>query len=361
MFYVKCCKPTIEDNNTYIRIQNYKEFVTKESIINYFFKSPDNEYFDKPFRIKQIFTFIFKQKIFDFQAMTNISTALRDALDNDYGVLDIEKVDVKESVDGTKKFLFKLSDDNCIESVVLKDKNERLTFCISTQSGCRMGCTFCLTGKMNLKRNLNFSEIVSQVLYLSALHPDKHFNIVFMGMGEPLDNYDNLAFAIKVFTDKLYMDMSVTRITVSTCGLVHKIPQLVNDFPSINLAVSINTLIQEKRERIMPISRKYPVDVLMKTLNECYVSTKNRITLEYVLLKGFNMGQEDIDAFSGLKRGRFLINIIPENQREHRPSEKSVTAFCNKLRAMGFNVSRRYRRGDDISAACGQLYWENRE
>lgn len=316
--------------------------------------------FDKPFRLNQIKDFIFKKKIFDFQEMSNLSKDLRKTLTEKYFVLSLLPVKKNHSSDGTIKYLFELPDKNCIEAVMLKDKNDRFTFCISTQVGCRMDCKYCKTGSMGFIRNLDYFEILSQILFLSRETGNSNFNIVFMGMGEPLDNYDNLIKSIEILINKNYFAVSSSRITISTCGLSDKITDFFKIFPKVNLAVSLNSLIQNKREKLMPISKKFNVDNLIKTLIANCRSIGNRITLEYVLIKDINDGIDEINALKKIDKKAFLINIIPingGNEIFQRPLENEIKVFCDKIGELGFNVTRRYRRGEDIEAACGQLYW----
>lgn len=322
---------------------------------------------DKKFRKKQIWEFIFKKKIFSFDLMKNLPLALRERLNASFSILGLEEQRRQKASDGTVKFLFRLSDDSSVEAVLLEDKNSNYTFCISTQCGCRMGCTFCKTGEMGLIRDLTPAEIVSQILFIAGYLQEKHdigekkFNIVFMGMGEPLDNFDNLLAAIRLIIAKDGFALSPQRITVSTCGVAAKIPPLLEEVPSIGLAVSLNSAIESKRSSIMPITRKYPLKELAAVLTDCFERFHNRITLEYVLIKGFNMGEEDIEALKMFNSKAFHINIIPLNRSEaeaERPSEAEIKFFITRLEQMNFRVSRRYRRGDEIQAACGQLYWE---
>jgi 23S rRNA (adenine2503-C2)-methyltransferase len=316
----------------------------KESIFSLIYSAEKNKFFDNPYRIKQIFDFIFNT-------------------DNYFSIINIVPVAERTSVDGTKKYLFELEDGNCVESVILKDENERYTFCISSQVGCKFSCKFCMTGKMGFIRNLTYSEIISQVLFLAEAVKSS-FNIVFMGMGEPLDNYENLSKTINILTDKKYLALSLTRITVSTCGITENISILLKDFPKINLAVSVNSFLQDKREEIMPVTKIYPLKDLINVLYKCFEIYKSRITLEIVLIKGFNDMEDEITAIKKLKREPFMINIIPLNEGSSdklmKSDEDSIKHFCEKIKDSGFNVTRRYRRGEDIEASCGLLYWKNK-
>ncbi|HOV13533.1 MAG TPA: 23S rRNA (adenine(2503)-C(2))-methyltransferase RlmN [Spirochaetota bacterium] len=322
---------------------------------------------DKPYRVKQIIEAIFIKRIFSFKEISNIPKQLRDYLSSMYYVLDVKPVKELVSKDGTIKFLFELTDGNCIESVYLKDKNNRITFCVSSQVGCRMGCKFCKTGLMGLIRNLSYSEIISQILYLSSVMDndkdvvDTSFNIVFMGMGEPLDNYDELVKTIEILTDKRYFNLSQSRITISTCGVLDKIPKILERFNNLKIALSLITANNTKRKSIMPITNKFDIESLRHTLPDCYKKYKNRITLEYVLIKNLNMGNEDIDDLQIFNDEAFHINLIPLNHNDdniERPTEDDIKTFQSKLEKKGFCVTRRFRRGDDIKADCGQLYWD---
>lgn len=323
-----------------------------------------NSHLDNQYRIKQLIHSIFIKKIFNISDFTIIPKTIRSSLDKDFYILNLIPLKKNISKDGTIKFLFKLSDNNCIESVILKDKNNRITFCISTQVGCKMNCRFCMTGKMGFIRNLEYTEIISQILFLSSIE-NKNFNIVFMGMGEPLDNYENLYKSISILIDKLYFGFSISRITISTSGIIDGIHRLLHDFPSINISISINSMIKKVREELMPISKKNPIDKLFKELYEDYDKYKKRFTLEYVLIKNKNLNINEINEFKKIKKkDAFLINIIPVNSINEpdieKPDEKHIKWFCRNLKEIGFKVTRRYRRGEDINSACGQLYWDNK-
>lgn len=321
---------------------------------------------DKPFRKKQLFQAVFSCGITDFNEITTVPAELKSKLSENYALSLVSEADRFVSSDGTVKFLFKLYDDNYVESVFLIDKNNRVTFCISSQIGCRMGCVFCQTGKMGLIRNLTSEEIVSQVISLYGYMKndlkidDRMFNIVYMGMGEPLDNFNELVSSLKMTTDKGFFGLSPSRITVSTCGMLDKIEPLLEEFPALRIAVSLNSSIQEKREKVMPVSVKYPVTDIFSVLSELFIKYKNRFTLEYVLIKGFNDGKEDIKELLKFNTNAFHINIIPLNHSDEivkRPSEGDINYFMNELEKKKVCVTRRYRRGEDIKADCGQLYY----
>ncbi len=339
----------------------------KESLINTILTSQDvliKSYIDNNYRVKQLIHAIFKKKILNIQNFSTIPQNIRTSLEKNFEVLNLFPEDKKISKDGTIKYLFKLSDGNCVESVILKDKNDRYTLCISTQIGCRMNCIFCMTGKMGFIRNLDFTEIISQILYISSTIT-KYFNIVFMGMGEPLDNYENLKKAIEILTSKNYFGLSITRLTVSTSGIINNINKLLEDFPLINISISINSMIQKNRESLMPVSKKYPLEKLFNELYKSIDKNITRFTLEYVLISNKNINIDEINEFKKIKNKKlFLINVIPMNDINDKnyiiPPEKEIKWFCNKLKESGFNVTRRYRRGEDINSACGQLYFKNK-
>jgi len=322
---------------------------------------------DKPFRIKQLKTAVFSNGIIDLNNVTTIPFPLRNQLIEKFEIVSLREETRQVSTDGTVKFLFRLNDDHFIESVFLIDKNNHVTFCISSQVGCRMGCVFCQTGKMGLLRNLTSYEIVSQVIFLYSFMvnekkiDDRLFNIVFMGMGEPLDTIDEVIKAIGFITEKNNFSLSPTRITVSTCGILDKIEQILTIYPTLRVAVSLNSAIQEERMKIMPITKKFSVRDIESQLKRIYFTFKNRITLEYVLIKGVNDTIEDINALEIFNNEAFHLNIIPLNHSDNsisRPDEKAIKHFIDTLENKGFCVTRRYRRGDDIKADCGQLYYE---
>ena len=324
---------------------------------------------DKPFRKKQIYDAIFKKGVVEISAISTLSKDLRNQLTQNFHILELEEIVRKESVDGTVKFLFRLHDGKCVEAVFLIDKNNHVTFCISSQVGCRMGCVFCKTGTMGLQRNLSALEILSEVLYLYHFMTaekglkDQLFNIVYMGMGEPLDDLDNVTESISMITNPTFFGLSPSRITISTCGLLDRIEPTMQRFPTLRFALSLNHPIQEEREKIMPIARKFSLDEIAVKLKDLYAKYKNRFTLEYVLIKDVNMSKKDIDALQRFRHPAFHINLIPLNHSDDkvkRPEEKEISRFMQELEKRHFCVTRRYRRGADIDAACGELcYREN--
>ncbi|MBR6199259.1 MAG: 23S rRNA (adenine(2503)-C(2))-methyltransferase RlmN [Spirochaetales bacterium] len=326
---------------------------------------------DKPYRLDQILQSIYKNCVLSFDDMTNLSISMRESLSDRYNILGVREEQCWTSSDGTIKFLFELCKDRqFVESVYLKDKNNRVTFCVSSQVGCRMGCTFCKTGRMGLIRNLTAGEIISEVMFLWNVMKhdesvtDKFFNIVFMGMGEPLDNIDNLCAAIDKITNQQYIGMSQTRITISTCGLVDKIESVLIKFPQINFALSLNSSRQEQRLTVMPAAKLHSISEMKKILDGLAVKYKTRFTLEYVMIAGFNICYEDAAALKCWTPKHYLINLIPLNhsdEHQKRPNEHQITKFADMLQSFGLKVTRRYRRGADIQADCGQLFLERAE
>ncbi|MCG8572489.1 MAG: 23S rRNA (adenine(2503)-C(2))-methyltransferase RlmN [Spirochaetes bacterium] len=328
---------------------------------------------DKKFRHQQIRDFVFKKYNLDFTGISTLPKKMRERLEQEFVICPLKEISRITAADQTTKFLFQLGDQVQIESVVLFTKNQQTTFCISSQCGCRMGCQFCQTGKMGLVRNLTCSEIIAQVLFLAnfsinnqLIQPDEHFNIVFMGMGEPLDNLLAVKEALHYLTHPDFFHIASSRITISTCGMLDQIEPLLKDFPKIKLAVSLNSAIDEKREQIMPINKKFPIKKIAADLTKIYGKYGNRITLEYVLINDFNDGPEDWLALKEFQHKAFHINIIPFNDTNNleskklRPSESRIKRFIKELEDIGFRVSRRYRRGSEIQADCGQLYWKNK-
>lgn len=315
---------------------------------------------EKPYRAEQIYGWLFRKKAPDIDSMTDISKAFRERLKEEFYVGGIKVLDVKKSSDGTRKFLSLLEDGARIESVLIPE-TDRLTLCVSTQAGCALGCRFCMTGMTGFTRNLGLAELAGEVFAaISMLDKGERItNVVLMGMGEPLANYDNVLRFIQVLTDGLGFGFSHNKVTVSTAGLVPAIIRLGMD-ANVNLAVSLNATTDETRSRIMPINRKYPIDELVGALRTYPLHGKKNITIEYVLLKNVNDTLEDARRLVKLLRGiNCKINLIPFNPFPgaafERPEEQRVIAFGKILQDAGHNVFTRQSKGVDILAACGQL------
>lgn len=308
------------------------------------------------YRATQLFKWLYQKDAAAFSDMTNISKALREELAATSFISRLEPEVVETGKDGTRKYLFRLSDGNAIESVLIPEE-DRNTLCISTQAGCAMQCAFCLTGTFRLTRNLTTSEIVNQIL---AVRRDADVrNIVLMGMGEPLHNLDNVIPALKIMLEDNGLQFSSRRVTVSTCGLVPEIDRLGREV-TVNLAVSLNATTDELRDRIMPVNRRYPIAALMAALKRFPLPGRRKITIEYVMLGGLNDSQEDAKRLVKLLSDvPNKINLIPFNPHEGAdfapPTQSALDAFHRYLLDRHFTVITRNSRGDDISAACGQL------
>ena len=313
------------------------------------------------YRGRQIFHWVYGKGIDSVDMMTNLSRGHRALLSQKVYISRLIEIKRQISSDGTEKFLFALEDDHRIESVLIPEE-ERLTLCISTQVGCGMGCTFCLTGKGGLIRNLKSSEIINQFLTIQKNLPrDKWItNIVFMGMGEPLANYKNTIKAIEILTHPHGIAFSARKITLSTSGLIPQIKRLGESGLNINLAISLNASADEQRCMIMPINNRYPLPKLLDACKKYPLKKRRMLSFEYVLIKGLNDSPEDALRVTKLLRGiRCKINLLPFNEfpgsQYKKPSEESVLKFQEVLLNHHFSVFIRKSRGADILAACGQL------
>ena len=313
----------------------------------------------QPFRAIQISKWLYKKGVDCFDEMSDLSKDFRDLLDFSFSIKpSLELVQEQVSIDGTKKYLFKLDDGNQIESVLIPEKS-RKTLCISSQVGCALGCTFCMTGTVGKIRNLKPSEILDQYMMVNQYNENCITNIVFMGMGEPLDNLDNLVKVINVLTDQNYLALSPKRITVSTSGLVPQIKKL-GEQVSVNLAVSLNAPRDELRDEIMPLNKRYPISELLKASVNFPVPNRKYLMFEYVLLKGVNDSDSDAHTLGRLLRGiKCKINVIPFNEASPLPYKspdwERVLKFQDILISYRINVRIRKSRGSDILGACGQL------
>ena len=313
------------------------------------------------YRGKQIFNWVYGKASESIDKMSDLSKEARSLLSQKAYISQLEEVKRQHSSDGTEKYLFALEDGHRIESVLIPEDG-RLTLCISTQAGCGMGCSFCLTGKGGLVRNLNSSEIINQVLKVQDGLPEgaRLTNIVIMGMGEPLINYNNTIKAIEILTHPLGPAIGARRITLSTSGLIPQIKKLGQSGLNINLAISLNASTDEQRNLIMPVNKKYPIVRLLDACREYPLKRNRMLSFEYVLLDGINNSPEDAKRVAKLLKGiRCKINLIPFNEfpgsSYKRPSEASVLQFQEILTEHHYSVFIRKSRGTDILAACGQL------
>jgi len=316
------------------------------------------------FHARQIFRWIYRRGVTDVEAMTDLSLELRAALAREFTLSTPTLAHRETSIDGTEKFLLRLADGRQIESVFIPD-TPAMTFCISTQVGCAMACAFCLTGKMGLVRNLTAAEIVGQVRVLAgALNMrDTRFNIVLMGMGEPLHNYDETMKALRILADEHGFDMSPRRITLSTVGLLPALERLAREPVMPNLAISLHAPTDLQRGELVPINRKYGVTDIIAACKRFPLKKRSRITFEYVLLAGVNDSPQDARRLAKPVAGvKAKVNLIPLNAAAgipfERPSDEAIDRFARIVSEHGVDVSVRKSRGRDIRAACGQLIVE---
>ncbi|HEX8949167.1 MAG TPA: 23S rRNA (adenine(2503)-C(2))-methyltransferase RlmN [Dissulfurispiraceae bacterium] len=310
------------------------------------------------FRAKQALHWIYEKRAQSILEISELSKDLREKLSARAYTSNLELLERQRSKDGTEKFLFGLEDGESVESVLIPDE-DRLTLCISSQVGCAMGCRFCLTGKLGIRRNLAAFEIVDQVISVGRLvAPDQITNIVFMGMGEPLANFGNVVEALLRITGLL--KISPKRITLSTSGIAPKILELSKEAPMVNLAISLNATTDEVRNYLMPVNKTYPLMALLDACRRFPLPARRRITFEYVLLKGINDTLEDARRLVHLLKGiPSKVNLIPFNPHQgsefHRPEERRVIEFQDILVGAHMTAIIRKSKGQDILAACGQL------
>jgi 23S rRNA (adenine2503-C2)-methyltransferase len=318
----------------------------------------------KPFVAKQIFSWIYNKTNPDIETWSNISKINKEKIKALLNTRSdtVEKIERDSS--GTKKYLIRLNDNLLIESVLIKEK-DHYTFCISSQVGCALKCSFCATGKMGFFRNLTSGEILNQIVILKNELGDyrKKINLVFMGMGEPLLNYENLIKALKIITDENALNIAQRNITVSTSGFLERIKQLENEFSKIKISFSLNGSSQKKRELLMPVSKKEPIAPILN-----YFKTKKRqfrVTFEFVLIRDINDNIEDAKELTKLLSGiPCKINLIPYNENKSiefkTPSKRKVENFSDILFKKGYTVTVRWSKGKEIKSACGQLSADNR-
>ena len=314
---------------------------------------------EKPYRAKQVCKWLYQKDATTFDEMTDLSYETRDKIKSVFNLeSSVKVIEEQKSTDGTVKYLFELSDSNRIESVVIPEK-KRNTLCISSQVGCALGCRFCLTGTVGKIRDLDTSEIVDQYLFVSSRLQTPVTNIVFMGMGEPLDNLERVVDSIEILTDKNSIGMSPKRITVSTSGLVPAINELGKRI-SVNLSISLNASNDMTRNDVMPINRKYPIKKLIDTAVKYPLPGRKTLTFEYVLLNGVNDSRENAYEVVKLLRGiNCKVNLIPFNEAfplpYKTPEKETVYEFQKILENAKINAKIRKSRGRDILGACGQL------
>lgn len=312
------------------------------------------------FRSKQIYEWLHVRLVDSFDEMTNISVLLREKLKERYEILSVTMADRQISKqDGTTKFLFCLHDGHVVESVLMRYKHGN-SVCISSQVGCRMGCRFCASTLDGLERNLTPSEMLGQIYRIQKIIGERVSNVVIMGTGEPLDNYDHFLRFIRLLTDEHGLHISQRNVTVSTCGIVPNMRRLADEQLQITLALSLHGSTQEKRKQLMPVANKYDLTEVLAACDYYFERTGRRITFEYSLVHGVNDTDEDVGELTAILKGRNChLNLIPVNPIKERnfkrPSRESAVNFKNRLEKNGINVTIRREMGSDIDGACGQL------
>lgn len=316
---------------------------------------------ERPYRADQIFNWVYKKNVMDFRKMLNISKATREKFDETFLIVPtFINIEEFNSTDGTKKFRWTLSDGNSIESVFIPEAT-RTTLCVSTQVGCALGCKFCLTGRISFKRNLSVSEMVNQVLEVrnrtSGLKAIT--NIVLMGMGEPLLNYENVVRFIKILPAPEGLAFAKRKVTLSTAGILPELERFVGEV-ECSLSISLNASDDEIRSTIMPINKKFPIQEILRVAAQYPKIHKRMVTFEYVLIEKINDSPEQAEKLAKLLKGvRCKINLIPYNENPFsdfkRPSDEAIIRFQQILMKRNYTATIRKSRGQDISAACGQL------
>lgn len=312
------------------------------------------------FKAKQIFDWVHNKTVDDFEGMTNISKKTKEDLRRIFeftsGSIELK---LESKLDETKKHVIKFEDGNVVESVFLKYKFGN-TACISSEVGCKMGCLFCASTKNGYLRSLTAAEMLKQIYLIQKDTKEKISNVVIMGSGEPLNNYDNVLKFLKLINDERGQNISMRKITLSTCGIVPKIYSLADEDIPITLAISLHAATQEKREEILPIAKKYKLDEILKACDYYVEKTGRRLTFEYIMIKGFNDSVEDAEMLSKLLKNKLAnVNLIPCNyvkEANIKPSENlEIERFKKLLSEKGINATIRRELGSDINAACGQL------
>lgn len=318
---------------------------------------------EKPFRAEQIYKWLYQDKVKTFEEMTNLSIELRKKLSENYTMCNFKIIKKQESQDGTKKYLFDVLDENAIETVLMEYHHGK-TICVSSQIGCKMGCKFCASTGIKFVRSLTAGEIVEQIIAVEQDVRDRISNIVFMGIGEPLDNFDNVIKAIKILNDPKGLNIGARHISISTSGLVPKIYDLAKENIPCTLSISLHATNNEKRSNMMPVNNVYPIEELIKACKEYIKITNRRISFEYALAKDNNDNIEDAKELIKLLKGMLChVNLIPINKIENgqftKSTNENIMKFRDYLNDHGIVATIRRELGSDIDAACGQLRRKN--
>ena len=318
---------------------------------------------EKPFRAEQIFKWLYVEKVHSFDEMTNLSLELREKLKQNYDMCNYSIVRKLESKDGTKKYLFGLSDGNAIESVLMQYHFGK-TVCVSSQIGCKMGCKFCASTGIAFVRSLTSGEIVEQIIAIEQDIGEKISNVVFMGIGEPFDNYGNVMNAIKILNNQKGLNIGARHISISTSGIVPKIYQFADENVQCTLSISLHSANNETRSSMMPVNNEYNIQELIKACKYYISKTNKRISFEYALAKDNNDNQKAADELVELLHGMLChVNLIPINKIENgkyiKSSNENIIKFRDYLNSKGITATIRRELGSDIDAACGQLRRKN--
>ena len=318
---------------------------------------------EKPFRAEQVFKWIYEANVTSFDEMTNLSLELREKLKQNYTLCIYNIIKKQESSDGTKKYLFDVLDGNAIETVLMS-YHHGYSICVSSQIGCKMGCKFCASTGIKFIRSLTSGEIVEQILAVERDNGIKISNVVFMGIGEPLDNYDNVVNAIRIINNQKGINIGARHISISTSGLVPKIYQLAEENIQCTLSISLHATTDEKRSSMMPINNKYNIEELLQACKDYIKQTNRRISFEYALAKDNNDNIEDAKRLIKLLKGMLChVNLIPINKIENgqfiKSSNENIMKFRDYLNEHGIVATIRRELGSDIDAACGQLRRKN--
>lgn len=318
---------------------------------------------EKAFRAEQIFKWLYDEKVQSFDEMTNLSLSLREKLKNNYTMCNFNIIKKQESKDGTIKYLFDVLDGNAIETVLMRYHHGN-SICVSSQIGCKMGCKFCASTGINFIRNLTSGEIVEQIIRVEQDTKERISNVVFMGIGEPLDNYDNVVNAIRIINHPKGLNIGARHISISTSGLVPKIYQLAEENIQCTLSISLHATNNEKRTNMMPVNQTYPIEELLQACKDYIAKTNRRISFEYALAKDNNDNLGDAKQLVKLLKGMLChVNLIPINKIENgqfdKSSNENIMQFRDYLNEHGIVATIRRELGSDIDAACGQLRRKN--
>ena len=318
---------------------------------------------EKSFRAEQVFKWLYVDKVKEFDEMTNLSLELREKLKQNYTICNFKILKKQESSDGTKKYLFDILDGNAIETVLMS-YHHGYSLCVSSQVGCKMGCKFCASTGIQFARNLTSGEIVEQILAVEQDNNIRISNIVFMGIGEPLDNYDNVVNAIRIINNQKGINIGARHISISTSGLVPKIYQLAEENIQCTLSISLHATTNEQRSSMMQVNNRYPIEELLKACKDYINKTNRRISFEYALAKDNNDNLEDAKRLVHLLKGMIChVNLIPINKIENgeftKSTNENIIKFRDYLNDHGIVATIRRELGSDIDAACGQLRRKN--